>query len=145
MDDPGRRRCARFGLSIGVALLVLGAGGLESSAEEPCAAWPGEPAPLPRSYDSDPVLARWAELRAAELTRHAELTESTDRPESHRLWRRVLCLDPRSKLARQGLARSHPVRVHRPPILSAPPATPGETLDPWHELGAALVVTGGAP
>ncbi len=145
MDHPGRRRCARFGLSIGVALLVLGAGGLESSAEEPCAPWPGEPAPLPRISDSDPVLARWAELRAAELTRHAELAETTDRPESHRLWRRVLCLDPRSKPARSGLARSHPVRVHRPAILSAPPATPGETLDPWRTLGAPLVVTGEAP
>ena len=112
---------------------------------ESCAAWPGEPAPLPRISDSDPVLARWAELRAAELTRHAEVAEPSDRPEGHRLWRRVLCLDPGSQAAQRGLARSHPVRVHRPAILSAPPATPGEALDPWRTLGAPLLVTGEAP
>jgi hypothetical protein len=146
MDDPVRRCRARRGRALCVALLVLGAGAFASGAEETCAPWLGEPAPLPRVSDSDPVLARWAELRAAELMRHAELAEPSDRPESHRLWQRVLCLDPDSEAGRRGLTRSHPVRIHRPAIVSAPPVSAGgATLDPWHALGDPLVVTGKTP
>jgi len=145
MDDPARRRLAGFGRALCVALLLLGAGAFASGAEEACAPWHGEPVPLPRVSDSDPVLGRWAELRAAELARHAELAEPSDRPESHRLWQRVLCLDPHSKAARLGLTRSHPVRVYRPAIVSTPPVAAGPALDPWRALGEPLVVTGEAP
>ena len=79
MGHPLRRRLARHGRALCVALFVLGGGGFASGAEEACAPWLGEPAPLPRVSDSDPVLARWSELRTAELTHHAALMESSDR------------------------------------------------------------------
>ena len=141
MDDPARRRFASKARTLCLALLVLAVAGIASGAEEICAAWPGEPTPLPSVSDSDPVLARWAELRVAELTHHAELSETGDRPESQRLWRRVRCLDPRSEAAERGLARSHSVRVHRPALVRTPPVAAGEALDPWSALGEPLVVT----
>ena len=141
MDDPARRRSAGKARALCLALLVLAVAGIASGADETCAAWPGEPTPLPSVSDSDPVLARWAELRVAELTHHAELSETGDRPESQRLWRRVRCLDPRSEAAERGLARSHSVRVHRPALVRTPPVAAGEALDPWSALGKPLVVT----
>ena len=145
MDDPARRGSARKARALCLALLVLAVAGIASGADETCAAWPGEPTPLPSVSDSDPVRARWAELRVAELTRHAELNETGDRPESQRLWRRVRCLDPRSEAAERGLARSHSVRVHRPALVRTPPVAAGEALDPWSALGEPLVVTEEAP
>ena len=141
MDDPARRCSARKARALCLALLVLAVAGIASGADETCEAWPGEPTPLPSVSDSDPVLARWAELRVAELTHHAELSETGDRPESQRLWRRVRCLDPRSEAAERGLARSHSVRVHRPALVRTPPVAAGEALDPWSALGEPLVVT----
>jgi hypothetical protein len=58
-------------------------------------------------------LARWAALRSAELAERAHRSEGPDPLEAHRLWSRVLCLDPGSALAQEGLRRTAPVRSHQ--------------------------------
>ena len=59
-----------------------------------CAAWPGEPDPLPRVDDPDPFLARWAQLRARELSRIAFDLEASDPLGSKETWDHLRCLDP---------------------------------------------------
>ena len=110
------------------ALLVLAAVPARA-AVAPCPPWPGEPDPLPDVADADPVGARWAELRAFELTRLAREVEDTDRDAARRLWRHVACLDPASPEAREGLHRTGAVRVVRPELVDDPasPRAPAET------------------
>ena len=110
-------------------------------AGDVCAVWPGEPEPLPTVAESDPVRARWAELRVAELTERARGLEATAAIESYLLWRRILCLQPGSLEARLGAARTRPVRIYRAAVV--PPQAgreleeaPGD--DPWVILAAPV-------
>jgi tetratricopeptide (TPR) repeat protein len=142
----GRRARARAWRVV-AAMLVLGAPSLalpSRGAEERCASWPGEPQPLPNAADADPIRARWAELRAAEVAALAQAAEATAPVESHRLWRRVLCLDPELDLAWQGLGRTRPVQVHRPPVGWGRP-TPPAVADAWTALDAPVRIAREAP
>lgn len=114
--------------------LLLGA--VAPAAAEPCVSWPGEPAPLPRREDADPVRARWAELRAAELEDRARMLEAVDPVAAHRLWRRLACFEPDPGTLAAALVRTRPVRVYRPPLAREP--TP---VDPEAPAAAGL----GAP
>jgi hypothetical protein len=85
-----------------------------ASAASVCAAWPGEPSPLPAIGDADPLRAEWARLRSGELARIATALELFDRVEAHRLWRHARCLDPTAAEAADGAERTRPSAVHRP-------------------------------
>jgi hypothetical protein len=122
------------------ALLVIAGTPAARGEGGSCEPWPGEPVPLPTVAARDPALARWAELRVVELVARAQLAESGDVLESHRLWRRVLCLDPTSHPAWRGLDRTRPVRVYRPELRwgEAPQRSAGG--DPWDGLAAPVLV-----
>lgn len=94
-----------------------------ASAQSSCPSWAGEFDPLPRTSDENPVRARWARLRADELTAIARPIESVARVDAHRLWVHVLCLDPDAAEAHSALARTVPVRVHRPSIVTGADAS----------------------
>ncbi len=81
-------------LSACVVAVALRATAAEQEALA-CQAWPGEPDPLPTVYSSDPVRARWAVLRAAELMRAANSRMQTGYILRETLVRRAACLDPR--------------------------------------------------
>jgi hypothetical protein len=84
---------------------------LAQASDRVCAPWPGEFSPLPSVHDSDPLRARWAELRLAQLAERATSVESQDRLEAYRLWQRALCFDAWSETARDGAARTRPRAV----------------------------------
>lgn len=114
------------------AALLAGLVGLASpagAAGDACAPWPGEPDPLPRVSSPDELLARWASLRAEELGNTARALEPQAPLRAHRLWRRVLCLDPGSDAAAAGLERTPAVAVHRPPIVTG--AADASERDAW--------------
>lgn len=95
-----------------------------------CAAWPGEPSPLPAASSADPLLAHWASLRIAELAVAARAAEIPAPARAGRLWRHLLCIDPSSAEAAQALGRVRSVRVHRPDVVAVraapePESTPG--------------------
>lgn len=131
----------RGGLQGGVvAILALSLGGsAEAAVPMLCLSGPGEPIPLPQVNDPDPVRARWAVLRAAELAREAGLAEKTARVASQRLWTRVLCLDAAHPGAREGLERTRSVRVHRPDLRWGTVRT-AQVEDPWVALSDPVVV-----
>lgn len=150
VEGQARRRCAGWArgralpATLLAALLCLGlAAPLRADdewrpASDPCAAWPGEPEPLPRASDPDPLRARWASLRVRELAAQALADEPTAPLRANRLWRRVLCLDPASDAAAAGLARTPLVAVHHPPLV-----TRGEderSADAWSDLDRPLAV-----
>jgi hypothetical protein len=108
-------------------------------AEDGCQPWPGEPIPLPTLDEVNPALARWSELRVAELVARAQLEEDRDPVESHRLWSRVLCFDPANELASRGVDRTRLVRVHRP-TLRWGRARGGVVADPWEGLASSVSV-----
>ncbi len=121
-----------------VALLVPAS--LPARAND-CEAWRGEPRPLPQVDDRDPLLARWAELRAQELARRAADLEPVAPVTAHRAWRRVLCLDPADARALAGALRTLPLRVHRPEIRLAADAAPAPAdTDVWASLDAPLQI-----
>jgi len=99
---------------LGLALALAGAAG----AEEACAPWPGEPAPLPNAHSADRLLAGWARARARELGGLAADLESVRPIDARRLWRHALCLDPGSAAVHGGLGRTTPVRVVRPSVVA---------------------------
>jgi hypothetical protein len=108
---------------------------LPAAAEGPaCAAWPGEPAPLPAIGDVDPFRAEWARLRGGELARVATALELFDRLEAHRLWQHAHCLDPANAEAAAGEERTRPSAVHRPVVRS--PDDPGD--EPATSVASAL-------
>ncbi len=111
-----RGRCA-----LATTLLWIAAG----AAGADCEPWRGEPAPLPTVADPDPLRARWAVLRSAELAQRARLAEVPEPFEAQRLWSRILCLDPGSALAREGRQLMAPVRAHQPRVELAPGRPPG--------------------
>jgi hypothetical protein len=120
---------------------LLAPGTSARAAESICEAWLGEPAPLPTVASRDPALARWAELRVAELSVRAQLAEAGDAIESHRLWRRVLCLDPASPLAWRGLDRTRSLRIYRPLLeWGDPRQARAAPSDPWDGLAAPVQV-----
>ena len=136
-------RSAFQGLGLAAALIALA--GTPARARD-CAAWPGEPHPLPRVGEGEPLLARWAVLRAQELTRHAEAIQAEAPVAAHRVWRHVLCLDPADPAARAGVLRSRPLRVHRPEIRVGPAAAADEAYtDLWKSLDAPLAFAARAP
>ena len=131
------------GLGLVAALLALA--NLPAQARD-CVPWPGEPHPLPRVGDGDPLLARWAELRAQELAQHARALEASAPVAAHRAWRHLLCLDPGDEAARDGALRTLPLRVHRPEIRVGPQAVPGPSdTDSWRSLDAPMAFAARAP
>ncbi len=131
---------------IGVGLAIVWLGPASIARAEGCTPWEGEPAPLPTPGDPDPIRARWSTLRIGELSQRARIAEPTDRVESHRLWRRVLCLDLAHEAARAGVARTHPVRVHRPGVVfGVKPAETHASADVWAGLGRPIAMLDASP
>jgi hypothetical protein len=130
-----------------LALCLAGSGAAravdDAPPTDPCAAWPGEPQPLPRASDPDALRARWAALRVRELSQAALADEQRAPARAHRLWSRVLCLDPESESAAAGLARSPLVAIHAPPLVGGRDAEPA--TDPWGDLASPLAVARRAP
>lgn len=126
-------------MALGAALgsLVLA---VPAAPAEPCAPWPGEPEPLPTPEEVDQLGARWAALRTVELAQRAERLEATDPAEANRLWRHTLCIDPGDAAAREGVARTAAVRVHRPLVVHAASADSSASADPWGQLDAPIRV-----
>lgn len=89
----------------------------------PCAAWPGEPNPLPSVESTDPFLARWASLRAGELARRVAELEDRDPRAAQDAWEHLRCLDP-------ALAQASRPAAPSTPAVSAPPATREVALTP---------------
>jgi hypothetical protein len=136
----------RTGLRAGRLLVALGAAlaplvlAVPTALAEPCAAWPGELAPLPTPEDEDQLRARWAALRTVELAQRAERLEPTDPTEANLLWRHALCIDPSHAAALEGAARTARVRVHRPLVVRASSADSSASADPWGQLDAPIRV-----
>ena len=129
----GREIAAAFRI---VAIAAILAGLSASARAEPCDPWQGEPTPLPRVGESDELRSRWAALRVRELSAAALGQEANAPGNAHRLWRRVLCLDPENAAALEGLQRTPIVAVHRPPLVNR--AAPGEPDDPIDALSHPL-------
>ena len=138
---PMRTPCRR--LLRGGLIAALRATASSRAPASECSDWPGEPRPLPQVEDRDPLRARWAELRALELTRRANDLEALDPVSAHQAWRRVLCLDPADERALAGALRTLPLRVHRPEIQLAADPAPAVSVsdtDVWLALDAPLVL-----
>ena len=136
----GGRRSALRWAAAWLALTILWSG--PAIADE-CAPWPGEPDPLPTLDDPDRLLARWAALRAFELTERAKSQEEAATIEAYLLWQRVLCLQPGSLEARLGAARSRPIRIYRPEVVLHDAGGEQELLpddDPWVILAEPISV-----
>jgi hypothetical protein len=121
--------------AVGLLALALGAQGARA---ERCVPWPGEPKPLPQMDAEDDLLARWAVLRAAELAQAARELETSHPARAHRLWQRVLCIDPTNEEATAGIGRVPLVRLHRPSLRRGRPETPPG--DAFASLGVELAV-----
>lgn len=114
-----------------------------ATAQVPCAAWPGEPDPLPRITDTDTLRARWAGLRARELNEAAARLEPGDPQGARTLWQHVLCIAPRDPEAAAGLAEPVIwVAIHRPELRrgSADAAAGEQGGDAWAELDAPIAL-----
>ncbi len=132
-----RRLGSRVGpwLGAGLAAFVTLGPAIASAraAEEGCAAWAGEPSPLPTATDPDPSLSRWAELRARELRKLASAWMPRVPATAAALLAHARCLDPGAG----STAQDPPVRVTREPVetreatpslLAAPAAPPALEL-----------------
>ena len=112
---PGRRiaracKLASALFAVGSALVA----GPALAAGPTCKEWPGE-MPLPSSAaSSDAFAARWAQLRAAELSESAAAFAPTDPASAYRLYQHALCVDPQNARAKQGLADLAPRRDYLP-------------------------------
>jgi hypothetical protein len=111
-------------LALACLALAAAARAAGDAGDAECAAWPGEPAPLPTISDPDFLRAEWARLRASELARVARRLESSDPVESERLWRHAECLDPASAEIAAGAVRAALAQHAGPPAAPAPPAPP---------------------
>jgi hypothetical protein len=110
----------RLGASAALLALALAPAGT-AAADEPCTSWPGEPSPLPNAHDSDRLLSGWARVRARELGELAKELEAVRPIDARRLWNHALCLDPGSAVVHEGLARTTPIRVVHPAVVTGPP------------------------
>jgi hypothetical protein len=112
-----------------------------------CAAWPGEPSPLPRIDHPDPFLARWAQLRAQELARVAVELELIDPRGANETWEHFRCLDPAGELAGPQRERGS---LHATEVAETPPVSsrPEPRLPDWSpidaKIGAAEALVRGA-
>jgi hypothetical protein len=106
--DPRGQRLAGLLAALGMCVPVLWAPGSATAATPECAAWPGEISPLPSTQSRDPFLARWARMRAEELTAVAGAVAAADPAAAHRLWRHALCLTPDSAATQRQLAQLAP-------------------------------------
>jgi hypothetical protein len=102
-----------------------------------CAAWPGEPSPLPRLDHPDPFLARWAQLRAQELAKVAVELEPTDPRGAEKTWEHFRCLDPAGELARP---EHEPGRLRTTKVADTPPvsSSPGVRGPDWSPVDAMI-------
>ena len=131
---------------IGFGLAIVWLGIASIARAEDCAPWEGEPTPLPTPGDPDLIRARWSTLRIDELSQRAGIAELTNRVESHRLWRRALCFDPAHEASRAGMARTHPVRVHRPGVVfGVKPSETNASADVWAGLGRPIAMLAASP
>ena len=122
-------------VAVGLLALVLGP---QHARAERCVPWPGEPKPLPQMDAEDDLLERWAVLRTAELAQAARELETSHPARAHRLWQRVLCIDPTNAEATAGIGRVPLVRMHRPDVRRGRPETPPG--DAFASLGVELAV-----
>lgn len=98
-------------------LTPVAARAVGQSTPSACRAWPGEPDPLPRA-EGKSLAARWARLRAAELSRLARRLEKSDPVTAHALFAHAACLAPGDDTLRSAEARTVPLRWHRPGLAS---------------------------
>jgi hypothetical protein len=122
-----------LGLGVGAVLSVSAS--VAPAQRVVCAAWPGEPDPLPRIDDPDPFLARWAQLRVRELSGLVSELEGSDPSASTETWQHLRCLDPSGALA-SGAVEPAPAAVVAaiPPVETAP-----RSRDPdWSPIDATL-------
>ena len=97
--ESQRARWPEIGWSLTLLLLLPPISAYAEPRGGECVAWPGEMDPLPTTSDADPFAARWARMRAAELSRLAAGIESDDPSEAYRIWVHAQCLDPGSVAA----------------------------------------------
>ena len=120
---------------------LLAAGLSTARAErEACAAWPGEPSPLPDIDHPDPFLARWARLRVEELGRAAFELEGIDPRAARESWEHIRCLDPSGELARLDREGREPRTAEladTPPVSSRPALRAPDWSPIDAKLGAA--------
>lgn len=109
-----------------------------AAAAEECAPWAGEPDPLPSRGAEDPLLERWATLRAGELAERARAAEGREALAAYVLWRRVRCLDPANEEAARASERMRPLRLHRPEIAPAWRVREAPVAGPWEGLDAPI-------
>jgi hypothetical protein len=126
-----------FVASVVLSLAAAGAAGADTADCEP---WPGEPSPLPTTTSGDAFLARFAVLRTQELAAAARAAERTAPARAQRLWQHALCLDPTSREATKGVARTRPVHVYRPRVVVVRRAPAEETSPRLEELGEPIRV-----
>lgn len=142
MVENTRHQSARCILRVAIALGLAGLCAAGPASGESCAPWPGEPDPLPTSDAADPLLARWATLRAAELEFRARSLEASAPLEAHRLWRRLSCFQIQAGEAtpeiRAALERTRPVRVHRLAVVRK--KVVAKAGDPWADLARPVSV-----
>jgi tetratricopeptide (TPR) repeat protein len=125
--------------AVALAILLAAAAPVRSLAagDPACAAWPGEPQPLPRTMDAAPVRARWARLRAAELAELAREMERSEPATAHALFAHAACLEPGDASLREAARRTEPVRWHHPGLGDGSAAPPP---DPAADVGQALAL-----
>jgi hypothetical protein len=126
------------GVLVAGALAVL-AFAADAPALEICAPRPGQPSPLPRLDDADPLRARWSALRVRELADRAGALEASDPLGAHAFWIRAACLAPGSVRVSKGVTRTAPVRVYRPWAVVGTTPLPARE-DPWASLSEPVVV-----
>jgi len=134
-----RRRFQRLLARLVVLVALLPSEAADAQAPA-CASWPFEPSPLPTLASSDSVLARWGVLRAQELRLAARTAERSAPARANRLWRHLLCLEPASDEAKQGIERTLLVRVHRPEVLVVRPPLGPESTPALSRLDEAIRV-----
>ena len=126
---------------IAVAAAVACAWSAPATAAPECAAWVGEPDPLPTAGSIHALKARWAGLRAAELEHWAQSIESARPATAQRLRHHARCLLRPAASEEEAPAVAQPVRTFRPELSFAASRAEPEALPPGTGIAAVL----GAP